>query len=122
IEAARKTVAQTIRASIGEIFFTSGGTEANNMALKCSVRDLGVKRIISSPTEHHCILHTLECLEREGAAEISYLHVDEKGRIDPDELKEMLASSSQKTLVSLMHANNEIGTMIDLDIISELCA
>jgi cysteine desulfurase len=122
IESARKTVAQTIGASIGEIYFTSGGTEANNMALKCSVRDLGVKRIISSPTEHHCILHALDALVKDQKITVQYLRVDEKGRIDPAELESMLKSSAEKTMVSLMHANNEIGTMIDLERISSICA
>ena len=121
IEEARKTVAQCIGASIGEIFFTSGGTESNNMALKCSVRDLGVERIISSPTEHHCVLHTLECIKNDTSAEITFLDVDGKGRIDPIQLRQLLAGSSKKTLVSLMHANNEIGTMIDLDEIATIC-
>jgi cysteine desulfurase len=114
-------VAQTLNASLGEIFFTSGGTEANNMALKCSVRDLGVTRIITSPTEHHCVLHALECLERVGTVSVVYLKVDDKARIDTNELRGLLSSSTEKTLVSLMHANNEVGTMIDLPEIGELC-
>lgn len=122
IESARKVVAQSINASSGEIFFTSGGTEANNMALRCSLRDLGVKRIISSPTEHHCILHALESLKREYAVTVEYLHVDSKGRINPDELRDMLGASPDRTLVSLMHANNEIGTMIDLEAIASICS
>ena len=122
IEAARKTVAQSIGASIGEIFFTSGGTEANNMALKCSVRDLGVRRIISSPTEHHNVTHTLDCIkEMHPDCQIVYLDVDSVGRPDLDQLRAMLTSSDVKTLVSLMHANNEIGTMIDLEEVASLC-
>ena len=121
IESARKVVAQTIQASIGEIFFTSGGTEANNMALHCSVRDLGVRRIISSPIEHHCILHTLEGLAHSSDLEVEFLSVDGQGRIDPEELRQKLTASSEKTLVSLMHANNEIGTMIDIDLIASIC-
>ncbi len=122
IESARKIVAQNLNASIGEIFFTSGGTEANNMALRCSVRDLGVKRIISSPLEHHCILHTLDGLKKVTDVTIEYLEVDHLGRIDPSDLRNRLRASSEKTLVSLMHANNEIGTMIDIDLISAICA
>ena len=120
IEQARKSIAEKIGASIGEIFFTSGGTEANNMALKCAVRDLEVKRIISSPVEHHCVLHTVERLELEGV-QVDYVKVDDKGRPDAEHLKQLLESNSAKTLVSLMHANNEIGTMIDLGGISALC-
>lgn len=121
VEQARKQVATTIGASIGEIFFTSGGTESNNMALKCGVRDLGVKRIISSPLEHHCVLHSLESLEKTGQAEVIFLPVDEKGNIDIQVLSVLLKDTSKKTMVSLMHSNNEIGTMIDLQVISDLC-
>ena len=117
IEEARKVVANKINASIGEIFFTSGGTESNNMALRCSVRDLGVKRIITSPIEHHCILHTLESLESEGV-EILIIGVDKKGRIDYSELEKLLQIKEKKTLVSLMHANNEMGTVQDIEKIS----
>lgn len=121
VEQARKQVAKLLNASIGEIFFTSGGTESNNMALKCAVRDLGVKRIISSPIEHHCILHTLEALEVNNSVQVDYVHLDEKGRVEVAHLEALLQNSDQKTLVSLMHANNEIGIMIDLDVISQLC-
>ncbi len=121
VEQARKQVAKLLNASIGEIFFTSGGTEANNMALKCAVRDLGVQRIISSPIEHHCILHTLEALEVNNSVHVDYVHLDEKGSVEVAHLEELLQDTSKKTLVSLMHANNEIGTMIDLDVISQLC-
>ncbi len=120
IENARKSIAGYLNASIGEIFFTSGGTESNNMAIKCAVRDLGVTRIISSTTEHHCVLHTLDTIESQGI-EIVHLEVDSKGRISMEELEKVLADKSQKTLVSLMHANNEIGTMVSLDRIAELC-
>ncbi|MBR9919205.1 MAG: cysteine desulfurase [Bacteroidetes bacterium] len=120
LEDARKRVANHINASIGEIFFTSGGTEANNMALKCSVRDLGVKRIITSPIEHHCVLHTVERLEKEGV-QVDMVPVDAVGRPDYEVLKNMLAASAEKTLVSLMHANNEIGTLLDLEIVAAIC-
>ena len=76
LEQARKTVAKCIGASSAEIIFTSGGTESNNMAIKCAVRDLGVRRIISSPLEHHCGLHTMDALERDAQAEIFRLPVD----------------------------------------------
>ncbi len=121
IEEARKKVAKLIGASIGEIFFTSGGTESNNMAIKCAVRDLGVRRIISSPTEHHCVLHSLESVEHQGVV-IEMLRVDERGHIDYDQLEELLQNDlGTKTLVSLMHANNEIGTVSDMERISRLC-
>jgi cysteine desulfurase len=121
IEDARKTIAKLIGASTGEIFFTAGATESNNMALLCSTRDLGVTHIISSPTEHHCILHTLDYISKHGMAKVSYLEVDSEGHIDIDELQQMLNNEKGKALVSLMHVNNEIGTMHDVQSISELC-
>lgn len=122
IENARKTVARCIGASTAEVFFTSGGTESNNMAIKCAVRDLGVQRIISSPIEHHCGLHTIETVEKQAGVEVVWLPVDALARVDMDALETALADSGgKKTLVSLMHANNEIGTMIDLGRVSALC-
>ncbi len=121
IEDARKRVAKYLGASIGEIFFTSGGTESNNMALKCAVRDLGVRRIISSPIEHHCVTHTLEVLEHQHV-DIQWVRLDERGRVDYDHLEELLQDSTgARTLVSLMHANNEIGTKQDMERISHFC-
>ena len=120
IEVARKIVANSINASIGEVFFTSGGTESNNMAIKCSIRDLGVTRIITSPTEHHCVLNVVESLDPE-LVKVDYLDVDTKGKFNLEQLEELLTSSNEKTMVSLMHSNNEIGTMIDLDKIGEIC-
>lgn len=122
IEGARKTVARCIGASTAEIFFTSGGTESNNMAIKCSVRDLGVRRIISSPLEHHCGLHALEAVEKCDGVEIVWLPVDSKGHVSLEALEKNLAEGGKKkTLVSLMHANNEIGTMLPLETVSALC-
>ena len=121
IEQARKTVAAALNASIGEIFFTSGGTESNNMALKCAVRDLGVQRIISSPIEHHCVLHSLDSLNKNDSVQIDFVNVDKQGHISMEHLETLLQEHSKKTMVSLMHANNEIGTMIDLAAISTLC-
>ena len=121
IEAARKTVANALNCSIGEIFFTSGGTEANNMALKNSVRDLGVRRIISSPLEHHCVLHSLEAVRATGAAEIEMVAIDDKGHVDLADLQDRLANDQHKTLVSLMHANNEIGNLLPLEEVAQLC-
>lgn len=121
IEDARKRVANHIGASIGEIFFTSGGTESNNMALKCSVRDHGIKRIITSPTEHHCILHTIESLEKTHGIKVEHVQVDNKGCVDIQHLEKLLGDKSLPTLVSLMHANNEVGTMLDIQLVSEIC-
>lgn len=122
VESARKTVAQCIGASTAEIFFTSGGTESNNMAIKCAVRDLGVRHIISSPTEHHCGLHAIETVEKNDGVQVTWLPVNSLGRVDLDALDRILTEQGgSKTLVSLMHANNEIGTMIDLDRLSRIC-
>ncbi|MEM9837046.1 MAG: cysteine desulfurase family protein [Bacteroidota bacterium] len=122
IEAARKTVAQHLNCSIGEIFFTSGGTEANNMALKNAVRDLGVTHIISSPLEHHCVLHCLDTLRDHQQVKISMVKVDQQGHVDLDDLKELITSTpAAKTLVSLMHANNEVGTLLPIEKVAAIC-
>lgn len=121
IENARKVVAKVINASLGEVFFTSSATEANNMVLKNTVQDLGVQRIISSTTEHHCILHTLDYLTHHHKCEVIYLRVDACGIIDYGQLEDLLSNNSVKTLVSIMHGNNEIGTMSDTIKIGQLC-
>ena len=122
LETARKSVAQSIGAGTGEIFFTSGGTESNNTAIKCAVRDLGVQRIISSPTEHHCGLHAIQTVERHNGVEVIWLPVDQLGRISIEALKTALINGGgKKTLVSLMHANNEIGTMTDISKVAGIC-
>lgn len=114
IEAARKIIAKAINASVGEVFFTSSATEATNTILHRAVVDLGITRIISSPTEHHCVLHTLDRLESEFNIEVIYLTTDDQGQIDLDQLEEICSSSNQKSLVSLMYGNNEIGTITDI--------
>ncbi len=121
IEIARKTVAKYLNCSIGEIFFTSGGTESNNTIIKCSVRDLGVERIISSPIEHHCVLHTLESLAKDKKIILQLVKLQDNGEIDYDHLEQLLAQSEIKTLVSLMHSNNEIGVVNDLQRIGNIC-
>ena len=120
VEKARKQVAGFINASPSEIFFTSGGTEADNCALFSSVHTLGVKRAITSKIEHHAVLHTLEQLAKEGAIELHFVNLDEKGRVVLAHLEELLASGP-RTLVSLMHGNNEIGNLNNLAAIGELC-
>ncbi len=120
IESARKTVAQGLNASLGEIFFTSCGTEGNNMAIKNAVRDLGVEVIISSPTEHHSVWHSLLAVERDADVEVIYLDVDEKGAIDLVQLKTLLETTNKKVLVSLMYVNNEIGTIHPIQAIADL--
>lgn len=121
IEQARRQIARTLNASIGEIFFTSGGTESSNMALKRAVQDLGVKRIISSRTEHHCVLHSLETLAKEEAVEVAFVEQASNGHVKLDHLEKLLQEGGKKTLVSLMHANNEVGTLLDLEKVSALC-
>jgi len=113
IEKARKTIAALLNASPSEIFFTSGGTEANNMAIVRSVSAYNLTHAISSPTEHHAVLHTLEALADSGQIKLSLVNVDEQGKVDLGHLEELL-SSNPRSLVSLMHANNEIGTRIPL--------
>ncbi|MBK8111285.1 MAG: cysteine desulfurase [Saprospiraceae bacterium] len=122
IEDARKKVARTIGSSIGEIFFTSSATEANNTILHRSAIDLGISRFISSPTEHHCVLHTLQHLQKENPKiEVIWLQVDNHGCINPAELESHLAEESKKTMVSLMYGNNEIGTIHDIATIGSIC-
>ncbi len=122
VESARKTVAQALCAGTAEIFFTSGGTEGNNTAIKCAVRDLGVRRIVSSPVEHHAVLHAVAAVAREYPVEVVWLRVDVHGHPDLGQLEQLLRhSDAPRTLVSLMHANNEIGTLLDLPAVSALC-
>lgn len=121
LEQARRTVAQLMHCEPAELFFTSGGTEADNMALFSAVRTMGVRRIISSPIEHHAVGHTLDYLVKNDEAVVSYVNLDAHGKVDLIHLEELLADSSTKTLVSLMHANNEIATLLPLEKVSELC-
>ena len=120
IERARKNVAKHINCSPGELFFTSGGTEADNMAIQCAVNDLGVKHIITSTIEHHAVAHTVEKLKSSGRVTLSYVHLDENGHVDLQHLEQLL-SVNPKTLVSLMHANNEIANLLPLEQVSEIC-
>lgn len=120
IEKARKTVAGLINASPSEIFFTSGGTEADNTAITCSIDTFGLTHAITSPTEHHAVLHTLEYLAQKGIIELSFVKLDEKGNVSLEHLEELL-STKPRTLVSLMHGNNEIGNLIDLEKVGEIC-
>lgn len=121
IENARKTVAKILNAHPAEIFFTSGGTESSNMAITASVRDLGCKHIISSPIEHHATSHTIEYLYQNGEAALSYVKLLPNGHIDLNDLEKLLEESEEKCLVTLMHANNEIGNMLDIHAVGELC-
>lgn len=120
IEKARRTVSSYLHVSPAEIFFTSGGTEADNMAILCSIRDLGVTHIITSKIEHHAVLHVVETAKLKHDVEVSYVNLTTNGHVDLEHLQQLL-QSSKKTLVSLMHANNEIGNLIDLKKVSALC-
>ena len=121
IENARKTVAKILGANPGEIFFTSGGTESTNTAINAAVRDLGCKHIITSPLEHHATLHTVEYMAHSGQATLSFVKLTDKGHIDMADLEALLANSRERCLVSLMHANNEIGNLMDIKAVGELC-
>ncbi len=121
LENARKEIAKFLNVSASEIIFTSGGTEADNLILCSAVRDLGVKRIVSSRIEHHAVLHTLEWLQKEYDIQLDFVKVDECGQVDYNHLENLLTATSQKTLVSLMHVNNEIGSLLDLKKVAVLC-
>ncbi|MFN8348299.1 MAG: cysteine desulfurase family protein [Spirosomataceae bacterium] len=120
IEQARKTVASLLNTSPSQIFFTSGGTEADNMAIVCSIEDYHLTHAITSPLEHHAVLHTLEYMAKLGKIKLSLVNIDEKGHVDLGHLEELLRSNS-RSLVSLMHGNNEIGNLLDLDAVGHLC-
>lgn len=122
VETARKSIASLLNVSSACIVFTSGGTEADNMAISCAVRDLGVTRIISSKIEHHAVLNCVEFLEAEHKIDLQFVNLDKEGSIDLGHLESLLAeNSSAKTLVSLMHVNNEIGNILDLKSVGNLC-
>jgi len=121
IEKARKTVANLLHTSPAELFFTSGGTEADNTALRCGIIDNGIKHAITSRIEHHAVIHTLEAMEKAGLIVLSFVDVDEKGNVDHAHLEKLL-KENERSFVSLMHANNEIGTLTDIEAIGELCA
>ena len=120
IENARKTIAHLIGAAPAEISFTSGGTEADNYAAFGSIRTLGLKHAITSKLEHHAVLHTLEALAKSGEIELSFVRFDERGKLDLEHLDELL-STHTRSFVSLMHANNEIGNLNDIEAIARIC-
>ena len=121
IENSRKTVAKILNAHPAEIFFTSGGTESSNTAILASVRDLGCRHIISSSIEHHAVSHMVTHLDNMDEVKVSYVKLLPDGHIDLEDLEKLLAGSEEKTLVSLMHANNEIGNILDIHAVGELC-
>jgi cysteine desulfurase len=120
IEKSRKTIASLLNTSPAEIFFTSGGTEADNAAIRCTVDTANITHAITSPIEHHAVLHTLEELQHKGRIRLNFVHLDEKGHINMTHLEELL-KHNPRSLVSLMHANNEVGNLADIGAIGELC-
>lgn len=120
VELSRKAIAKELNCNAQEIIFTSGGTESNNLILRSCVKDLKVKRIITSKIEHHAVLHTIEALQKEFDIQVDYVAIKENGVIDKTDLVDLLAQDI-KTLVSLMHVNNEIGTVLELDLIARIC-
>lgn len=121
IETARKSVAKILNAHPAEIFFTSGGTESSNTAINAAVHDLGCRHIITSAIEHHATLHTVENLFHRGEVALSYVKLLPDGHIDLEDLEQLIAGTDDKTLVTLMHANNEIGTILDIHAVGEIC-
>ncbi|MFM2338170.1 MAG: hypothetical protein RL115_1363 [Bacteroidota bacterium] len=121
IEAARKTVARLLQAHPGEIFFTSGGTESNNTAILSAIRDLGCSHIITSPIEHHAVLHTVAHYDTTDAVTASFVQLLPDGHIDLIDLENQLAKQTKRCLVSLMHANNEVGNILPLQTVGALC-
>lgn len=121
IETSRRKVAKLINSKSSEIIFTSGGTEADNMAFSIAVNDLGVKRVITSKIEHHAVIHTAEDICKKKELEFALVKLLPNGHVDLDHLEELLASGDKKTLVSLMHGNNEIGNLLPLEKVSQMC-
>ena len=121
VERCRKNIAKMFNVTASEIVFTGGGSEADNMIIRNAVTHLGVERIVISKIEHHAVLHTVEDLERSLKIEVCYVEVKDNGQIDLVHLESILKENSKKTLVSLMFVNNEIGTILDVKKVSQLC-
>ena len=121
VETARKNIAKHFNVTASEIVFTAGGTEADNLILNNAVLNLGVKRIITAKIEHHAVLHTCQYLQKTQKITLDFVNIDEYGNINGNHLEELLSSSSDKTLVSLMHINNEIGNMLSVAEVCERC-
>src|SRR6185436_19745113 len=121
IENARKSVAKLLNAHPGEIFFTSGGTESNNTAILSAIRDLDCKHIITSPIEHHAVLHTVEHFDHQEMVTTSFVRLNSNGHVNLVDLEEQLSSFKERCLVTLMHANNEVGNILDIDAVGNIC-
>ncbi|TBR19981.1 MAG: cysteine desulfurase [Chitinophagaceae bacterium] len=121
IENARKSVAKLLGVHPGEIFFTSGGTESNNTAILASIRDLGCSHILTSSIEHDAVLNTVAYYRKQDSVTSSFVKLLPNGQVDINDLENQLASCNKKCLVSLMHANNEIGNILDIQKVSTVC-
>ena len=121
VETARKSVAKLLNANPAEIFFTSGGTESSNMAIHAAVKDLGCRHIITSKIEHHAVMHMVDHLDALDEVKVSYVKILPDGHVDLEDLEKLLAATEEKTLVTLMHANNEIGNILDIHAVGNLC-
>ena len=121
IELSRKEIAAHLNVSASEIIFTSGGTEADNLILRSAARDLKIRHFISSKIEHHAVTHTLDELEKDYNVKVSFVNLNKNGEVDYKNLNELLANSKDRCMVSLMHINNEIGNMLDLEKVSNIC-
>ncbi|MCX7547675.1 cysteine desulfurase family protein [Xanthomarina sp. F1114] len=121
IETTRKAIAKELNALPQEIIFTSGGTEADNMILRCAVRDANITTIITSPIEHHAVIHTVEELRNEYDVTVQYVELQPCGTPDYEDLERLLTANDERKLVSLMHVNNEVGNLLDINKVSSLC-
>jgi cysteine desulfurase len=121
LEKARKTVAGLLNAVPAEIFFTSGGTEADNTAIRCGIQAFGIRHVITSKLEHHAVEHTLDMLVKQGTIDnVSFVDVDFQGTVNYEHLEELL-KNNPRSFVSLMHANNELGTLTNIERVGDLC-
>src|SRR5690554_5804406 len=121
IENTRKTIAKELNALPQEIIFTSGGTEADNMILRCAVRDASITTIITSPIEHHAVIHTVEELRNEYDVTVEFVKLQPCGTPDYEDLERLLTANDERKLVSLMHVNNEVGNLLDVHKVAALC-
>lgn len=121
VETARKNIAKHFNVAAAEIVFTAGGTEADNLILYNAVLNLGVKKIITSKIEHHAVLRTVQYLQKQYNISVKYVEVDKNGSVVLSDLEKHLQESTQKTLVSLMYVNNEIGNMLPINKVADVC-
>lgn len=121
IEENRKLISQHLNCNTSELFFSSSGSESNNLILKSAVQSLGIKNIVSTKIEHSCNINCFDWIRKNNLAQVHFLEVDQHGQIDYGQLEDVLKSIHEKTLVSLMHINNELGTELDLEKVASVC-